>query len=370
MSTRDKQKKSRDTEHDDSVLRIALIFIFAIVLWVVVSTSIIFSAVPNTEMAFPIVIVKDIVFSVVVVILVAVRYGSSLYQVHHLRKGTEEAGKRLENTTRIFRSIMETAPDMLVFSIDKDYHFLAFNTRYQYSMLRIWGSTIDVGTSALDIIKDEAQRQKEKDEFDRVFSGEYFSTIQNYGDPNKNPIYWQRHYAPVTDDKREIIGLVCYVMNVSPLKLAQEKNLFLSYHDPLTGQYNRMFCDDAFSKANHVEELPYSIIIADVSGLKRINESFGRKTGDRILIRLGEVLAEAVKDVGTVARWGSDEFICILPRTESVNCEAIVNICKLRLASEEVDSVLLKVRFGFATKTSVSSPITSLIHEAEDMCAR
>lgn len=64
-----------------------------------------------------------------------------------------------------------------------------------------------------------------------------------------------------------------------------EKILYLSYHDNLTGLYNRHFMEKELERQELKGNLPLSVIMADVNGLKLANDVFGHAEGDKLLRR-------------------------------------------------------------------------------------
>ena len=94
--------------------------------------------------------------------------------------------------------------------------------------------------------------------------------------------------------------------------------------DPLTGLSNRgrMQVDlkDACTRAT--EESPVMLLLFDLNGFKRYNDTFGHPAGDELLIKLGGALREAVGDAGTAYRIGGDEF-CVLLTCAEVRFAAV-----------------------------------------------
>jgi diguanylate cyclase (GGDEF)-like protein len=89
--------------------------------------------------------------------------------------------------------------------------------------------------------------------------------------------------------------------------------------DSLTGVFNRRYFDNQLStelqRASRYEH-NLSVILLDVDGLKAVNEEFGSQTGDRVLQQLARVLERSLRSVDILARYGSDEFVILLPETK------------------------------------------------------
>jgi len=73
-------------------------------------------------------------------------------------------------------------------------------------------------------------------------------------------------------------------------KSSEEKIKYLSFHDSLTGLYNRAYFEEELERYNFPRYYPLSIVMLDVNGLKVINDTFGHSEGDRLLKHLSQVL--------------------------------------------------------------------------------
>ena len=106
------------------------------------------------------------------------------------------------------------------------------------------------------------------------------------------------------------------VSDVTERKRAEQEIRYLSYHDYLTGLHNRRFYEEELSRLDKAANLPITLIMADVNGLKLINDSFGHAMGDQLLKKAAHLITAAVPKTSIVARLGGDEFIVVLPQTD------------------------------------------------------
>lgn len=92
----------------------------------------------------------------------------------------------------------------------------------------------------------------------------------------------------------------------------------LSRTDGLTGLYNqrhiRELLNDEFERVRRSRE-PFSIALIDFDDLKRVNDSLGHQTGDRVLVEMARLLNLSTRRVDRVGRSGGDEFLILLPET-------------------------------------------------------
>jgi PAS domain S-box-containing protein len=91
--------------------------------------------------------------------------------------------------------------------------------------------------------------------------------------------------APIMDERDVTLGVVLVFRNITD-KVDQRKRIeYLSYHDYLTGLYNRMFFEEEMRRVDTERNLPISVIMGDLNGLKLTNDFFGHSYGDMLLKR-------------------------------------------------------------------------------------
>lgn len=146
----------------------------------------------------------------------------------------------------------------------------------------------------------------------------------------------------------------------------QEKIRFLTFHDSLTGLYNRNFLEEELIRLNTERQLPISIIMADLNGLKIVNDILGHMDGDLLLKACAYQLKEACRDEDIIARFGGDEFLVLLPVTSKSDALRIVE--RIRSGSEKVVTPLgpMSVALGCYTKKKLDETIESAIKRADE----
>lgn len=150
------------------------------------------------------------------------------------------------------------------------------------------------------------------------------------------------------------------------LNLAMEELEFFSYRDELTGLYNRRFLTEELNRMNVPRNLPLSLVMADMDGLKLINDTFGHQNGDKRLRQAARVMKEAMRADDIVARVGGDEFVLLLPRTDHKAAEGIVERIRESAAHETSNGIDLSLSFGIETKHNPDETVKDLYREAED----
>lgn len=146
----------------------------------------------------------------------------------------------------------------------------------------------------------------------------------------------------------------------------QKKIEFLSYNDQLTGLYNRRFFEEEIERLNNKENLPLTIVMADVNGLKLINDSFGHAAGDELLKKVSAVMLNACADKGIISRVGGDEFVILLPKTNELEAGKILKRISKLASKEKVESINLSISFGFDTKHYDDENVFEVLKKAEN----
>jgi len=95
----------------------------------------------------------------------------------------------------------------------------------------------------------------------------------------------------------EIIGGYGIYADISLRKKAEKEILYMSYHDQLTNVYNRRFFEIELKRLDTERNLPISVIMADVNGLKLYNDVFGHAAGDQLLIKTAELIKKECRNV-------------------------------------------------------------------------
>lgn len=174
---------------------------------------------------------------------------------------------------------------------------------------------------------------------------------------------------PLSDNDMRT-SLPLKVKNAIELMKRNKEIHYLSYHDALTGIYNRRRYEEEIKRLNTCDNLPISIILGDINGLKLINDTFGHDQGDELLKKAADVIKSACQAHDIVARWGGDEFIILLTNTKRVDAEETVKRIKANYSMEKVSAIDVSISFGWDTKENVHDDIEKVLKNAEDYMYR
>ena len=161
-----------------------------------------------------------------------------------------------------------------------------------------------------------------------------------------------------------------FAVDITERKSTEEKILFLSYYDQLTGLYNRRFYEEELKRLDTKRNLPLTLVMADVNGLKLTNDAFGHVAGDRLLKAVADTMKKELRADDILARIGGDEFVLILPKTDSVAAWLIVNRLKEKISNTVIDKITASVSFGLETKVSENEDMEKIFAQAEDYMYR
>ncbi len=173
--------------------------------------------------------------------------------------------------------------------------------------------------------------------------------------------------SPIIDNSDELLGTVIVFKDISQLREKQKKIEYLSYHDSLTGLYNRRFFQEEMNRLEHCRNLPISLLIGDINALKLTNDSFGHEIGDKLIVKIANILKRNSRAEDILARWGGDEFVLLLPNADERITEEISRRIKNSMESEFVESVKTSISVGYSTKYDKSVSMKEVFKKAEIM---
>ena len=167
--------------------------------------------------------------------------------------------------------------------------------------------------------------------------------------------------SPIEDIHGIEDGVVIVFRDISERVEKQKEIEYLSYHDYLTGLYNRRYYEDYIKKLDQ-EDLPISLMLLDINDLKKFNDTFGHHVGDQLIQKVSSVIEDIAIDA-TVCRVGGDEFVIIFEK--DVDLYDLGNQIKERLIDMNLFGLSVSVSIGFNKRLDKYDPIVDVQKRAD-----
>jgi len=148
--------------------------------------------------------------------------------------------------------------------------------------------------------------------------------------------------------------------------LAHLEISYMSFHDQLTGLYNRHFLAEEMKRLDTARQLPLSIIMADLNGLKLVNDIYGHIKGDELLKQAASILGHSCREEDIIARWGGDEFIVLLPNTSLQKANTIKKRIQENCSGNYAGDLPVSIALGAACKWKKDDDLQMILKKAED----
>lgn len=133
-----------------------------------------------------------------------------------------------------------------------------------------------------------------------------------------------------------VLVLLMLTVIIYLLRRKTQQLYALSVHDPLTNLFNRRHAIaviEHWLEQDRSERQLFSVLMIDIDQFKPINDTYGHSVGDKLLIAITNAASLIVRPSDILARFGGEEFICVLPRTSPSEAEIIAD--RLRTAIAE-----------------------------------
>ena len=176
--------------------------------------------------------------------------------------------------------------------------------------------------------------------------------------------------SPIRNPYHESEGAVMSFQDITDKKEKQGSIYYITNHDSLTDVYNRTYFNNEIHHIDTEENLPLSVIMGDVNGLKLTNDAFGHLLGDKLLSTAANIMKKTCRDKDIIIRWGGDEFIILLPNTNEEQAEKTSQRIKASTEKELIGSLNLSISLGCATKYSPDVDIMKMVSSAEEVMYR
>ncbi len=232
-------------------------------------------------------------------------------------------------------------------------------------------SNILAGEKITDVIR--IYEEKQNIDFTVIYNfvinnNEPFSSKNPYillSNDEDTTMYIEFSLSPIVYDERKTFGTILVFRDVTIDYEKTNRIQYISQHDFLTGLYNRYFIEEEMKRLDTHRQLPITLIIGDVNGLKLTNDSFGHIEGDNLLKEIGSILKKSCRSEDIIARWGGDEFLILLPKTSRKDAEKVVRRIHDLSSKSRFEYFTPSISLGVASKNENEINLSSVLLEAE-----
>ena len=291
-------------------------------------------------------------------------YEGEEYEMVFARDITErkEMEKELKIKEQQYRKIFETSPVGILVQ-DKNGNILEVNDKLceitNYSKDELEGSSVFE-----TLVPPEIEERARKN-IKRILAGEDLTLTEE--SRSKDGKFY---YVRLEETKFKLPGgeegVLSMHLDITELKEKEENLKYLSYHDGLTDLFNRSYLEEEMERLNTERQLPISLIMCDVNGMKIINDTYGHKKGDEVLIKVADILRQCTRDEDIVSRWAGDEFVILLPQTNLDTARKISRRIEKVCEGAEFKDIPITLGMGIAAKKDLNEEFQEILARADE----
>jgi diguanylate cyclase (GGDEF)-like protein/PAS domain S-box-containing protein len=262
--------------------------------------------------------------------LIEVEFVSNVYQIDHCKviqcnirdiTARKRAERAVENSREYSESIVDTIREPLLV-LSADLRVLSANRSF-YSTFKVKPAEtdrqliFDLGNRQWDIPR---LRELLEESLHKSIAFDDFEVEHEFPVIGRRTMLLNARKIPGESSSADMILLAIEDITErrimkKALEESRERFEYRSFHDDLTGLYNRDYFSEQMTRLGKdlARSAPVSIILIDIDGLKIVNDTLGHKAGDDLLISAAKIISDSFRQVDIIARIGGDEFCIILP---------------------------------------------------------
>ncbi|BBO81414.1 GGDEF domain-containing protein [Desulfosarcina ovata] len=182
---------------------------------------------------------------------------------------------------------------------------------------------------------------------------------------------FSQSYIPIVNETFRLTVFLFIVFIIARNKQILENQQELATLDPLTGAANRRaFFNLARTEIDRSRRYghPFSVMVIDIDDFKQVNDTFGHHVGDRLLSTVVETIKNHVRAIDIVARFGGDEFVILLVRTDERSASLVARKLQTQLLNNmRGKGWTVTFSMGLATYHSVPESVDETVRAADQL---
>ncbi|WHH57781.1 diguanylate cyclase [Petroclostridium sp. X23] len=276
-----------------------------------------------------------------------------------------------QNKQTLLKALINSVPD-LIFYKDINSVYVGGNSAFEKFAGRKERDLI--GLTDLDLFDQEMADLFIEMDKDMLKQGTPRRNDEIVTYPDGTKVFLETLKTSYTNSQGTVLGLIGISRDITERKKREEEIVYLTYHDVLTGLYNRTFFEEERKRLDTEPMLPLSIIVGDINGLKLINDAFGHEEGDKVLVEISKILRFCCRAEDIISRIGGDEFCILLPKTDIQSAQSMVDKIKKQCQDYSNaagrETYYASISLGHATKLTVEESFEKAFRIVEELMYR
>lgn len=194
--------------------------------------------------------------------------------------------------------------------------------------------------------------------------------------PHVDTPFWLLTSANIIDYNNDVVIYAAF-QDITSRKARENILQNQATRDPLTSVYNRRYFETEVAKLikkNEQNQQPFSILMLDADFFKKVNDTYGHKIGDKVLIELASKTEKALRECDVVARYGGEEFLVFLSDINAEQAYKVAErlracIANIVVLTETGQKVTFTVSIGVSS-SAISNNVDMLIKTADEALYR
>lgn len=298
------------------------------------------------------------------VIFIPYKWGMAIHGVLHDVTMRKRVNDELQRNIDKLQSALDAIPTS-VFYMDSRHRFIKVNQALS-KLFKLPPSSI-LGKTLPEIFPNVPPDQLShfiQDNMDVMQSGNPKRGLIEPLPTSKGRRWVQTDRMPFRDSEGKINGMVCLAIDITNIRETEEKLWYLSFHDVLTGLYNKAYFEEELLKLDGSRQLPISIVVTKVNNFESVSQKQGHEAATELLKRTAGIL-KVFRTEDVVARVADDKFMGLLPQTPLEVAQGVVQrLMKTLENNNKQHAIALDLRFDVLTKEK-GSTLSGILKEAE-----